>query len=214
MKKKSLTVYNIISSLTLILPITVYLILMATIFKIQPDMVMSAEFDNVIIEEYENNYLIYSDLDTTFKGGNVIYHNDMIKAVISKKDIVKLDNGFYQINDKGVLADVSKKEVENTRASYITFTVVVGLVASLIVILIIKGKMEWHKKYKRTAVLISLVLGTVILYVMDLIVGHFFWVFLVFTLSWIAYMIEYGFYKGKIDEVTRDKLREEIKRGY
>lgn len=214
MKKKSLTVYNIISSLTLILPITVYLILMATIFKIQPDMVMSAEFDNVIIEEYENNYLIYSDLDTTFKGGNVIYHNDMIKAVISKKDIVKLDNGFYQINDKGVLADVSKKEVENTKASYITFTVVVGLVASLIVILIIKGKMEWHKKYKRTAVLISLVLGTVILYVMDLIVGHFFWVFLVFTLSWIAYMIEYGFYKGKIDEVTRDKLREEIKRGY
>lgn len=214
MKKKSLTVYNIISSLTLILPITVYLILMATIFKIQPDMVMSAEFDNVIIEEYENNYLIYSDLDTTFKGGNVIYHNDMIKAVISKKDIVKLDNGFYQINDKGVLADVSKKEVENTKASYITFTVVVGFVASLIVILIIKGKMEWHKKYKRTAVLISLVLGTVILYVMDLIVGHFFWVFLVFTLSWIAYMIEYGFYKGKIDEVTRDKLREEIKRGY
>lgn len=197
----------------MVLPISIYLILMATVFKIQPDIKIDRDFDDVIVEKYEKKYLVYSDIDTSFIGGSVIYHDDMIKVIVSDKDIIKLNKGFYQINKEGVLVDVAEIKTESTKGIYITFSVAIGIIATVIGLRVIMGKMEWHKKYKRTAVLLSLVIGTAVLFFMDMVVGHFLYVFYVLTGSWVAYLIEYAFWKGVVDERTRKELQDKIKRG-
>ena len=72
--------------------------------------------------------------------------------------------------------------------------------------------MGFLKKYRRLSVLLSLLIGTLILYGIDLIVSNMLNVFLVALASWTVYCIEYlvamGFDKEKRLEEKEKLLKE------
>ena len=67
-----------------------------------------------------------------------------------------------------------------------------------IVLLVISGKMNWQKEHPRLAVLIALISGTLVLAVINTIVSNLLGVFIVASISWGLYYLEWLWKNNKI----------------
>lgn len=202
MKKK--LIYKIISGLTLVLPLSVYLIVMATVFRISHHARIYADHNEVtVVEKIGSHYILVDEIVDEFSARGRFQDGQALISIAENEIFLFNDGYFTLINGEWTNADNAAVK-ENTNWK-IPFAVLVSIGGILIIGLIISGKMEFHKKFPRIATLIALGLGTLILAGINLIVANLLHVFLVATLSWAVYMIEHLIYKGITSE---DKAKE------
>ena len=221
MKKK---LYNILTSVTVVLPTVVYLYLSATILNIQYDYVATFDKD-VVVSYYEWNYteqptLFYfsATREATFEGD--VEWNNTYKAYglyLKEGDILK-ENKDFRIVERNAdtreleLVDINKFAIQTKESINLPVATMISIFAAVVVIMIKTGKMGFLKKYRRLSVFLSLLIGTLILYGIDMIVSNMLNVFLVALASWTVYCIEYlvamGFDKDKRLEEKEKLLKE------
>ncbi len=202
MKKK--LIYKIISGLTLVLPLSVYLIVMATVFRISHHARIYANHNEVtLVERIGSQYILVDENVGDFSARGQ-WRDGEILISIAENEIFLFNDGYFTLIN-AEWADADKAAAKENTTWKLPFTVGVIIFGILIVALVISGKMEFHKKFPRVATLISLGLGTLILTGISLIVNNLADVFLIATLSWAVYMIEHAIYKGV---VSGEKVKE------
>ena len=206
MTKKGNVIYKLISILTLVLPMSVYLFINAVLFDIEPDVIIYGNKDDLVVVENGDEYFLYSaDLETRYNG-LVIYNSNLSQFGVNIKSndsIIKIGHEYYNytINEGvGDFADIKRFEIEKQQSYKIPLSFVVSLLAVGIVALVVSGKMKLLKNHPRLATLIALLTGTGILWLISTLVASLLYVFLVASISWCVYCIEYLFVKGKIDK--------------
>lgn len=209
MKKKTKLLFTILQSLTLALPLITYLILSATYFNIDNKYELKAKEYEVVF--YEENAFIYSnELDVEYYG-KVVYNEELntFGFMLELEDIIKIDKHFliFEIKEEKLgLNDVKLLEKREQQGWKIPLAIFIGIGGTILIALIVFKKMDLIKKYKEWAVLLSLALGTGILYLIDLIVSNLLMVFLIATASWFVFMIERGIVKFKNgNNITEEK---------
>lgn len=211
---KSKVIYKLISTLTLILPLPIYLILSATIFNIKADYVIqNVEIADLSVFTKDDEYFITSNNKDAIYYGTMSYDNDLDSyvLVIEDGDIIKVGKGYYSYSiEKAELIDVRKFEIEKQQSYKIPLSVFISLGAVLIVILVIQKKMDVYKKYPRTATFVALLTGTIVLFIMNTIVSSILNVFLIATTSWGAYCLEYIVYSSSVKTKTDAKKENDI----
>lgn len=217
MKNKGSSLYKIITTLTLALPLPIYMFLSATLFSIKPDYRIDNALlsDLSIVVEQDNMYITSNNLSVMYEGLVVyITGQDKYGLVVDNDDIIKIDDGYYSciLNEQGVfeLKDIKEFTIQKTQQYNLPIAFFISVLAVLIVFLIVQGKMKWHKKYPRVAVMVALVTGTVVLYLIDTIVGSMLNVFMVATVSWGGYLVEYLVAQGKMNDLTANKVEADL----
>ena len=148
--------------------------------------------------------------------GVVEFNNGKYGIIITEEDIIKIDKNYYSyvVNEEKVreLVDIKKFEIQKQQSYKLPISFFISLFAVLIVLGIIQGKMQWHKKHPRVAVLVALLTGTVILFILNSIIGGILGVFATATASWAVYCLEYLFYQNTLDEKDKANKESEILR--
>jgi len=207
MSNKGNIIYKIIASITLFVPLPLYLFLSATLFNITPDYTMdNVEFNEVI---YDDGFL-YTTNNEAIYDGVVVSQDGLYGFIIDEEDIVEIDNHYYSLKD-GVLTDIKKLEVQKELSYKLPLVFFISLLGVLIVVLIVNKKMQWHLKYPRLAVLVALLTATVILYILSTVLSNILIVFMIATASWAVYLLEYYARKGVIDKDKADKEESDLK---
>lgn len=212
MTKKGNLIYKIVSGLTLALPLPIYLFLSATLFNIVPDVTIYTTIENVEVIELEETYFI-TVLDNAAMNGHVEYVDGKYGITIEESTIIKIDKQYYSYVEKDEvrqLVDIKKFEMQKEQSYKIPMAFFISLFGVLIVAMIISGKMNWQKKHPRIAVMIALLTGTVVLFIIDTIVGGLLNVFIVATASWAIYCMEYMIVQGKINQQDAEKKESDI----
>ena len=203
MTAKSKLLYKIISSITLLVPLPLYLFLSATLFNIVPDYeIKNATVEQVSTIAYDEYVFVYSDGAEVVYDGVVVQDSGYYGFYVDEDDILQVGSKYY--NNK--LEDIKKLEVQKQSSYKIPLSFFISLFGVGIVVLIVQGKMEWYKKYPRISALVALVTGTAILYVMNTIIGNILNVFLIATASWAVYCLEY---LAKQNIINKDKAEKE-----
>lgn len=189
---------------------------MATLFSITPDYIVYTSIENVeVLEFVEDENIVYflTTKDNAKMDAVVEFRNDKYGIIIEKDNIIKIGKDFYSYimhEEKMQLLDIKKFEIQKQQSYKIPLSFFISLFGVLIVVLIIQGKMKWHKKHPRAAVFVSLLTVTVILYILNTILGNILGVFIVATASWAIYCLEYLVYQGMLDEKDKDNKENEI----
>jgi len=214
--KKSKLIYKLITGATLFVPLPVYLFLMATLFNIVPDYVVYTDLENVQVIEYtvddEISYFL-TTLDNATINGTVDFKDGKYGIYIDSDDIIKIDKKYYSYVEKDEvrqLVDIKKFELQKEQSYKIPLAFFINVFGILVVVLIVQKKMQWHKKYPRLAVFVALLTGTIILFVLNSIIGNILGVFLVATASWAVYCLEYMVHQQTLDESEKNKKESEI----
>jgi hypothetical protein len=184
---KFLKIFKILS---VVLPLPVYLFLSATLFSIEPThIIQNAEFDEISLYTFEDEYFIYTDNQEAILGGVVTYNPVLGKYgfEIDKDSIVRVGYKFYGLEDDNLI-DIKQFEIEKRQSYAFPLSFFITLASVLIVVLITQRKMQWHKKYPLLAVNLALLTGYVILLIIDTMVGD---IKNVFLIAWISSSI-YG----------------------
>lgn len=197
MKKK--TIYNIITTLTIVAPTLIYIILSATLFNIEYDYILyfKDEYQEAIIDY--GDYLFYYSEDGGVDYTGIISYNDEVNYYginLYEGDIIKVDRGFVIIEmdeatNKLVINDIRAFSIQTTEKINLPVATFISLFAVLVVILIKTKKMDILKEYKRLSVFLSLTIGTAVLAGINLIVSNMLNVFIVALVSWTIYCLEY-----------------------
>lgn len=237
MEKKKL-LFRIIGAMTLALPISVTLVVSAIWSKPTPDYVITFNDalavdletinQKVAVEQHdEKNIALAITLDDfTFFNTDFTYYDKIIdgKYIIKDKsyirflsddfdkvlEIVKIEQGdpFFKL-DK-----VSHINIQTGNKLSLSF--IVSVIATLIVVGIISGKMKLHRKYPKSATFIALLSSTILLGVLNAIIGDILTVFVVATISWGAYCLEDAYFKSlqPVDETEKKQnaLIDELRR--
>ena len=222
--KKNKIVYNIVSFLTLAIPVPVYLIVMSCVFSITPNYTiaetsLASVKENAVVEvvELEDdksiNYLKFDNtkLDYTISGDTVTIEDNFTILTFDDSTIILIkDEGYFKLtlSETNVLTwnNYSKELIEKEMNYKIPISVTISLLAMVIIALLVFRKMDFAKKHPRLSVLLSLGLGTGILVVLETIITSMTDVFLVATLTWLAYCVEYIIYNRKtLFNTTIDK---------
>ena len=215
MTKKGNLIYKIVTSITLLVPLPLYLFLSATLFSIVPDYVINAKIDTISVFNSNDEYFITTSDKTASISGLVVYNEDYDSygIYIDSEDIIKIDGNYYSYIEKdgsNQLVDIKKFEIQKQTTYKLPLSFFISLFGVLMVVLIMQGKMQWHKKYKRLATFIALLSVTVVLFVINTIVSNVLNIFLVSTVSWAIYCIEYMVAKGKIDKSQSEKQESDL----
>lgn len=204
MKKKW---YNLLVILTLTAPMTIYLFLMATIFRITPDAYVYGEITQVEVIKDEFLYAKPLTQDVSFNG-EVVLHEGAMALKFTEDDIIKFKDGYFRYQEEWV--DI-KVFAFNQELSYkLPLTFIIATIGVLFVALIVSNKMQWQKKKPRLATFIALLLTTALLAVLNFIIGSLLGVFVVATASFGLYCIEYLIQQNKITQETSDKATNEL----
>ena len=215
MTKKANTIYKIIVALTLLLPISSFLIISA-IFSQPFDYEIFAE-ETAVIEftEYEDGYVVYAE-EASYNG-YLIPYNEEYALYIENGDVVKIDNDYFTpyFNDEiGEYKLTNYNDIPPTPQQNRTWTISIASIVALgIVGLIIGGKMDLLKKHPRISALVSLAVITAILYGLNSIISDMLTVFLIATISWFGYCLEYAFKQGTISAKESEKIQTDLING-
>ena len=205
---------KILRILTLSLPLPIYLFLNAVLFSVTPDVTINAKIEDIQVINYieKDTYFIYSNETTTFEGGYTVLFNGMIGTVIESGDIIRIGYTYYDYteNKEGVKELVNLKLIEKQQSYKIPVAFFISALGVLIVALVVMGKMDIMKTYPRISALIALSTGTLVLYIIDTIVSNLLGVFIVATVSWAIYCIEYTFAHGKITKTEKEKKTNDL----
>lgn len=206
---KNRTLYKVIVAFTLIAPMTLYMFLSATLFNIDEDIrVDNVTSEELIITTIEDGYFAYTDNEDVIFSGVVTRLDGLYGFYVDEDTIIRLDDGYY-IYEDNELVDIKATELQREQSYKIPMAFVISAIGVAIVVLVVMNKMQWYKKYPRLSALVALATGTLILWMIDVLVSNLLFVFLIATISWGAYCIEYLIDKGLIDEETGKKAESE-----
>lgn len=217
-KKKLL--FKIIGAMTLALPISITLVVSAIWSKPTPDYVITFNDalavdletinEKVVITEHDdkNRALVIAFDEFTFYNIDFTYYDKIIDSKYIVKDgsyIRFLSDDFDKVleiidgkNEQGEpfikLDKVSHINIQTGNKLSLSF--IVSIIATLAVVGIISGKMKLHRKYPKSATFIALLSATIIIGVINAIIGSIFTVFVAATISWGAYCLEDAYFKS------------------
>lgn len=186
------------------IPLPLYLFLSATLFNITPThKITGAKIDEINLIVQEDEGFIYTDNQEAIMSGNVAYNEVLAKYgfYIDETSIIQVGFKYYGMvleENQYVLTDIETMEIQRQQQYKLPLSFFISIASILIVILVVQGKMQWHKTYPRLATFIALLTGTVILTIIKSIVGDIQYVFLIATTSWGMYCLEYLYYTNKI----------------
>lgn len=219
MEKKKL-LFKIIGAMTLALPISITLVVSAIWSKPTPDYVITFNDalavdletinEKVVITEHDdNNKALAIDFDEfTFYNIDFTYYDKIIdgKYIVKDKSYIRFlsddfDNVLEIIDGKNEQGDPFIKldkvsHINIQTGNKLSLSLIVSVIATLVVVGIISGKMKLHRKYPKSATFIALLSATIIIGVINAIIGSIFTVFVVATISWGAYCIEDAYFKS------------------
>ena len=206
MTNKSKLIYKIITIVTLALPTTLYLFLSATLFNINADITIKhiKSADLVIVEDFG-----YTTNQDAIFSGETIYQNGQYGFYISDDTIIKVDDGYYSYIDNE-LVDIKRATLQKETSYRLPLAFIVSVIGIGIIALVVQKKMQVYKNYPRISVLVSLILGTLVLYLIDIIAGSLFIVFLIATISWAVYCVEYMVKENMITEEDAKKSESDL----
>ena len=214
MEKKKL-LFKIIGAMTLALPISITLVVSAIWSKPTPDYVITFNDalavdletinEKVVITEHDdkNKALVISFDEFTFYNIDFTYYDKIIdgKYIVKDKSYIRfLSDDFDNVleiieGDQFIKLDkVSHINIQTGNKLSLSF--IVSVIATLVVVGIISGKMKLHRKYPKSATFIALLSATIIIGVINAIIGSIFTVFVVATISWGAYCLEDAYFKS------------------
>lgn len=208
--KKALQI--VLQTATLVLPVGMYLFFMALFGNVKHDYYIKNRQETHQIA-YISDYIFIYDTkgDTEFVSGKMTYNENVgvYGYEIHNNEIVKINGSLFVSEIKGdnlvltqrKFTEINKQESYKFSTSFIVSIVGVGIVG-----LIISGKMQWQKKYPIIATFVALLTGTMILGLINTIVGSLFNVFLIFTISFGIFGIEYYLYNNKNKNVKEKEL--------
>jgi hypothetical protein len=200
--------YKLLTILTLALPLPIYLFLQATLFNIPIDVRIFSDSEVLIVEAYEDMYFISSTLETQYNGYTLIV-DGMIGVLVDENDVIKTDNGLVQVKE-GAIVDVKRELFQQQQSYKIPVVVFISLFGVMIVAIIVLKKMDLVKQYPRLSVMVSLSTGTIVLYVLNTVIGGILGVFMVATISWAVYCLEYMVHHGMITQKESQKTEAEL----
>ena len=209
MTAKASRIYKIISALTLLLPVSVYLFVSSLITRIEYDYEVNVKMDELSVVELEQEAFIYDTTTKALINGVVRYNDDLATygIYLDADTVLKAKDGYYTYTQdkdgKWQIIDVKANKINIQRGWKIPLSFVISAMSVFIVLLVISGKMNLQKEHPRLAVLISLIAGTLILAVINTIVGNLLGVFIVASISWGLYYLEWLWKNNKI--TTKDK---------
>lgn len=190
-----------IQVLTMGLPIIVYVWLSATLFNVKTSVNITLNNNNTIQTHYieDDNKIFFYTMNSgaKFEGGLIEFNN-----IVNNYGYYAYDGDLIKVNKEylGVIYNNETKKVEvvdydvfklkQKEGKQIPLTIIFSGIAVLIIASVIGAKMDYFKKNKMVAVLVSLSLGTVVLYLIDMIVGDMLRVFLISLSMWIVVMVE------------------------
>lgn len=219
MAKKKL-LFRIISAMTLALPISITLVVSAIWSNPTPDYVVTFSDalavdletinEKVVITEHDdkNKALVIAFDDFTFYNIDFTYYDKIVdgKYIVKDSSYIRfLSDDFDKVleiidgkNEQGEpfikLDKVSHINIQTGNKLSLSF--IVSVIATLVVVGIISGKMKLHRKYPKSATFIALLSGTILLGVLNAIIGNILTVFIVATISWGAYCLEDAYFKS------------------
>lgn len=186
------------------IPLPLYLFLSATLFNITPThKITGAKIDEINLIMVDGDGFVYTDNQEAIMSGNVAYNEVLAKYgfYIDETSIIQVGFKYYGMvleENQYVLTDIKTMEIQRQQQYKLPLSFFISIASILIVILVVQGKMQWHKTYPRLATFIALLTGTVILTIIKSIVGDIQYVFLIATTSWGMYCLEYLYYTNKI----------------
>lgn len=196
------------------IPLPIYLILSATLFNITPThKVTGASIDDLNLVVTEDEYFIYTDNQEAILSGIVAYNDGKYGFYIDETSIVQVGFKYYGMvlqENQYVLTDIKTLEIQRQQQYKLPLSFIISIMSVMIVILVIQGKMQWHKSHPRLATFLALFTGYIVLSVIASIVGDIRNVFLVATISWGMYCIEYLYFIGKITSKQSAKMQSTI----
>ena len=100
MKKKSNILYNIITACILILPTSIYLFVVATIYGIEPDVITTNDTVN-LLNDNDKRYIRVEE-GYKYSGGQIEYNDiyDIWVIRIKEKILLRLKVAFYKSRKK------------------------------------------------------------------------------------------------------------------
>lgn len=177
---------------------TIYLFLSATLFNVNADItVKNATVSDLII----NEDFIYTNNENVVYNGSVTYYEGNYGFFVDEDTIIKTDDGYYNYK----LEEFNATELRKETSYKLPMAFLVSVFGVGIVLLVVNRKMQWYKQYPRIFVLVSLTMGTLTLLAIDVVVSNLLYVFLVATISWALYCVEYMVNQGLIDEKDAKK---------
>lgn len=209
MTKKNRIFRHILMWVTILLPTSLYIFVAALMFGVEPDYnIHDAEFGDLTLLIDEDDYFIASDNQAAIFDGIVAYNAQYDKYVlhIRADDIISISGELYHIKEGAlVVLDIKELKQQTKTSSGISAA---SLIAVAIIAVVMIRKFKLGAKYPRIAVMVSLLIGTGILYGINAVIGDMLAVFAVATASWAAYLIQYTWYYLKLTDAERaEKIR-------
>ena len=214
MEKKKL-LFKIIGAMTLALPISITLVVSAIWSKPTPDYVITFNDalavdletinEKVVITEHDdkNKALAISFDEFTFYNIDFTYYDKIIdgKYIVKDKSYIRFlsddfDNVLEIIDGDPFIKLDKVSHINIQTGNKLSLSLIVSIIATLVVVGIISGKMKLHRKYPKSATFIALLSATIIIGVINAIIGSIFTVFVVATISWGAYCLEDAYFKS------------------
>lgn len=214
MEKKKL-LFKIIGAMTLALPISITLVVSAIWSKPTPDYVITFNDalavdletinEKVVITEHDDkNKALVIDFDEfTFYNIDFTYYDKIIdgKYIVKNKSYIRFlsddfDNVLEIIDGDPFIKLDKVSHINIQTGNKLSLSLIVSIIATLVVVGIISGKMKLHRKYPKSATFIALLSATIIIGVINAIIGSIFTVFVVATISWGAYCLEDAYFKS------------------
>jgi hypothetical protein len=214
MEKKKL-LFKIIGAMTLALPISITLVVSAIWSKPTPDYVITFNDalavdletinEKVVITEHDdkNKALVIAFDEFTFYNIDFTYYDKIIdgKYIVKNKSYIRFlsddfDNVLEIIDGDPFIKLDKVSHINIQTGNKLSLSLIVSIIATLVVVGIISGKMKLHRKYPKSATFIALLSATIIIGVINAIIGSIFTVFVVATISWGAYCLEDAYFKS------------------
>lgn len=191
--------YKILTAVTIVAPSLIYIFLSATLFNVKPThKVELGKGADIILVEYPDRVFYYSSSHDIKYYGNVEYNRErqIYGVYLFEGDLIQVNNELFVLEknvDKQTLElnEISRFKIQTKDSVSLPIAFIISFIGVGIVSLVVGGKMNWFKKHKRLGVLISLALGTGVLYLINMVVGNLFNVFIIATVSWGIYYLEY-----------------------
>lgn len=223
--KRNNIIYRVITILTLILPMPIYLIVSACILSITPDYILyeadTREWEVIEDSDYAFKISMTSIEGVTIDGEVSIEDGHLYIPFIPEVTIFEIrdgtmKSGYYQVSlDEADFTIATWENHTNSlfqkQLSYkLPIGIIFGILAMVIVALVVTKKMNILKKRPRLSVMLSLGMGTLVLLILELIVSSMLGVFITATAMWAAYCIEYMVYNRKTLFKSKEKKESEV----
>lgn len=205
--KTNKPIHKLIYGITLGLPMIVYLLVSAIVFQVVPDY-------EIHVEDIEQVVVIgnFVGVKENAKLKGTFTYNEEYELwgfTATEESVILINKQLYTYEDTQ-LVEAKRKLIEKEQSWKIPLSVYISLGGGLIVALVIMGKMQIHKQYPRIATLIALGLGTAILGLINLLITNIFHVFLIATISWAIYLLEYSIIQRNINREKTKSTSDEL----